>query len=716
MLRIVLRLMLGLLFRVRVTGNSAQLLHGRPLVVCNHDSLLDTLFLAAFLPGAPIMVMPRAIERHWSARLVRRIAECRTFGPGSSRVIKGLVRALRSGRPVVVFPQERVSTTGGIMKVYATAGLVAARADADIIPLRIRGTLYSRFSVTSSRWPRLWRPQVTLTVLPAVRLPQLLPGAVAPRRRQLAHAMQRILQCAAVDAEPRRALFTALLDAIELYGRRTRIIEDIRQQEQTYGELLKGSLALGRLTASFTASGECVGVLLPNVFANVCLVFGLASRGRVPAMLNYSSGAEAVRGACVTASIKTVITSRAFIEAARLEPLLQALDGRCEASPPGGRRVVYLEDLRAGLTLADRLWIAGALLWPRHALPAQDPAATAVVLFTSGSEARPKGVALSHGGMLSGMAQLHAVIDFGPDDRFLSALPMFHIFGLVSCTLMPLLSGARLFLHTNPLHYKAIPEFAYTRDCTYIFGTSTFLGNYARQAHPYDFYRARFVIAGGEKLNPEVEQLWQAKFGLRVYEGYGATECGPAMALNTPLAFCAGSVGRLLPGIESRIVPVPGIERGGALHVRGPNLMQGYYLHDRPGVLQPPGSEVGDGWYNTGDVVSLDDDGFLTVQGRIRRYAKVAGELVSLEHVEYIACQASPAYRHAALVEMTHVGESTVLMTTDPALDRIVLQHMARQIKAQELAVARRVVKVDTLPLLGSGKVDYVSLRQLVER
>ena len=707
MLRIVLRLMLGLLFRVRVTGNSDQLLRGRPLVVCNHDSLLDTLLLAAFLPGAPIVVIPRAIERHWSAHLVRRIAECRTFGPSSGRVIKGLVRALRSGRPVVVFPQERVSTTGGTMKVYATAGVVAARADADVIPLCIRGTLYSRFSVTSARWPRLWRPQVTLTVLPAVRLPQLPPGAVTPRRRQLADAMQRILQRAAVDAEPRRALFTALLDAIELYGRRTRIIEDVRQQEQTYGDLLKGSFALGRLTASFTASGECVGVLLPNVIASVCLVFGLASRGRVSAMLNYSSGAEAVRGACVTASIKTVITSRAFIGAARLEPLLQALDGR---------RVVYLEDLCAGLTLADKLWIAGALLWPRRALPAQDPAATAVVLFTSGSEARPKGVAISHNGMLSGMAQLHAVIDFGPDDRFLNALPMFHTFGLISCTLMPLLSGARLFLHTNPLYYKAIPEFAYTRDCTYIFGTSTFLGNYARQAHPYDFYRARFVIAGGEKLNPEVAQLWQARFGLRVYEGYGATECGPAMSLNTPLAFCAGSAGRLLPGIESRIVPVPGIENGGALHVRGPNLMQGYYFHDRPGVLQPPGSEVGDGWYNTGDVVSLDDDGFLNIQGRVRRYAKVAGELVSLEHVEYIACQASPAYRHAALVEMTHVGESTVLMTTDPALDRITLQQTARQIKARELAVARRIVKVDTLPLLGSGKVDYVSLKHLVER
>jgi acyl-[acyl-carrier-protein]-phospholipid O-acyltransferase/long-chain-fatty-acid--[acyl-carrier-protein] ligase len=250
-----------------------------------------------------------------------------------------------------------------------------------------------------------------------------------------------------------------------------------------------------------------------------------------------------------------------------------------------------------------------------------------------------------------------------------------------------------------------VPEYAYTRDCTYIFGTSTFLGNYARQAHPYDFYRARFIIAGDEKLNPEVSKLWFSKFGLRVYEGSGATECGPAMSLNTPLAFRDGSVGRFLSGIEYRIVPVPGIEQGGVLHVRGPNLMMGYMFSDASGVLQPPRSELGAGWYNTGDVVSVDDDGFVTIHGRVKRFAKIAGEMVSLERVEHIAYQASPAFKHAALVEMTHTGESTVLLTTDPQLDRIALMHTSRQLNIRELAVARRVMKVDTLPLLRQGRL-----------
>ena len=701
-MRALLRLLLGLLFRVQLTGHVSQLGRGRPLVVANHDSMLDALLVALFLPGDPLIVLPRVLSGHRLGRLLRRVADCAELGVAGDYTVRGLVQVVRSGRPVVVFPQDRVTTTGSTMKVYGAVALIAARADADIVPLRVEGTLYSHWSAVSKRWPRRLFPRVSLVVQPSTRFPSRA-GAGGARRRQLSEDLLRILQQSMANAAPRRALFDALLDAAELHGRRTRIIEDLRRQVNTYGDLVKGSLALGRLTARFTEPGERVGVMLPNLGATVCLVFGLASRGRAAAMLNYSSGIEALRTACAAASLRTVITSRAFIQAAHLDHLLPALEG-C--------RVVYLEDLRETMTLADKLWILKSLLRPRAALPAQDPASPAVVLFTSGSEARPKGVVLTHDTMLGVMAQLRAVIDFGPDDKYLNALPMYHTFGLIACTLMPLLTGTRLFLYTNPLHYKVIPEYAYTRDCTYIFGTSTFLGNYARQAHPYDFYRTRFIISGGEKLNPEVSKLWFSKFGLRVYEGYGATECGPAMSLNTPLAFRAGTVGRFLCGIEHRIIPVPGIEQGGVLHVRGPNLMQGYMFSDAPGVLQAPRSELGAGWYNTGDVVSVDDDGFVTIHGRVKRFAKIAGEMVSLERVEHIAYHASPEFKHAALVEMTQTGESTVLLTTDPKLDRITLLHSARELNTQDLAVARRVVKVDTLPLLGSGKVDYVTLKQ----
>jgi acyl-[acyl-carrier-protein]-phospholipid O-acyltransferase/long-chain-fatty-acid--[acyl-carrier-protein] ligase len=288
---------------------------------------------------------------------------------------------------------------------------------------------------------------------------------------------------------------------------------------------------------------------------------------------------------------------------------------------------------------------------------------------------------------------------------------LFHTFGLVAAALMPLITGTRLFLYVSPLRYRAIPELVYTSQATYLFGTTTFLSHYARQAHAGDFQSVRKVICGGEKLTRQVSDLGFEKFGLRVLEGYGATECGPAMALNTPLAYQRGSVGRFLPGIEHRIVPVPGIAAGGALFVRGPNLMSGYLLHENPGVLAPPHSAQGAGWHDTGDIVEMDSEGFVTIVGRTRRYVKIAGEMVSLDMIEHIASLASPQHRHAAnLDQSAGHGESTVLFTTDASLDRLILLRAVREFGASELLIARRIVVVSELPVLGAGKTDYVAL------
>ncbi|MGZ5167863.1 MAG: AMP-binding protein [Burkholderiales bacterium] len=708
MIHTLLRWLLGALLRVRVEGDLSVLRGGRKLVIANHDSLLDGVLLGLFLPGlATVVVTPEAL-RHPLVRLFRGTLRFLVLDPARPLAVKRLIRQVQRGEVVAIFPQGRVSTTGTTMKVYDSAGVIAARSNAKVVPVHISGTRQTHLSAVTGSWPRRLFPRVVLTIQPPVDVPPVSHRPVRERRRALADEMLKLMQRMMFDARRRQTLFDALVDAAELHGRSRTIIEDARKQPETYGTLLKTTLALARLTSRVSAEGETVGVMLPNLSTTVALVFALTATRRVAAMLNYSAGPEAVSAACAAAGIKTVITSRRFVEAARLEATARALHGI---------DLVYLEDLRARLQRRDKLWIAAALLRPRAAVPVQNPAAVAVVLFTSGSEARSKGVAISHDAMLANMAQMHAVIDFGPNDRYLNALPMYHTYGLTACTLMPILAGTPLFLYTTPLHYRLIPEFAYTRDCTYIFGTSTFLGHYARQAHPYDFYRVRVVVSGGEKLSREVAELWQTKFGLRVMEGYGATECGPTLSLNTPLNYREGTVGRLLPGIETRLVTVPGIARGGALHVRSAHLMTGYYFYEQPAVLHPPRSEVGLGWYNTGDVVEIDEDGYVTILGRVKRFAKIAGEMVSLELVERIAYAASSAHKHAATVEqISGSGESTILFTTDPRLDRMMLVRAARQIGAQDLAVARRIVKVASLPLLGSGKTDYVTLNRMAPK
>jgi acyl-[acyl-carrier-protein]-phospholipid O-acyltransferase/long-chain-fatty-acid--[acyl-carrier-protein] ligase len=700
-----LKLIVGMWLRVRIAGDPHAVC-GPSLVLANHDAWLDGLLLGLYLPGRPCVVMSKddlaTALNHWLARFFRH----RVLELSEPSTVKRVVRLLAAGETVILFPQGRVTTTTSAMKMYHSVATIAARSGVPIVPVRIEGLLYSRYGRAPGEFRRQWRPRVTIRVHAAERLPEFADARTRVKRQQVGDYLSAIMQRVAVESRQRQTLYEAFLGAVDLFGRHHLIVEDIRAKRESYGELLRVTLALGRMAGRIGTSGEIVGVLMPNLSTTACLLLGMSAAGRVPAMLNYTAGAEALRGACVAAGIHTVITSRRFIEAARLYPVLDAL---CN------QQILFVEDLRGEFGLFDKLWLITWARWrPRSILTAADPAATAVVLFTSGSEARPKGVALSHDALLANIAQMRAVIDFSPADRFLNALPMFHSYGLTACTLMPLVCGVGLYIYTSPLRYRVIPEIAYLRDCTFLFGTATFLARYAREAHPYDFYRVRCVISGAERLNPEVAKLWLDKFGLRVFEGYGATECAPVISLNTPLAFNANTVGRFLPQIEYQLVPVEGIPRGGRLHVRGPNIMRGYYFYDEPGVLQPPQSEVGSGWYDTGDVIDVDAGGYVTVLGRVRRFAKIAGEMVALEMVERVASHASPLHLHAAMVEViADSGEGTVLFTTDPNLTRATLQRSAQLLGSQELAVARRIEHVADLPLLGSGKTDYVMLKNL---
>ena len=698
------RIVLRLLFGVRVHGRLDR--HDKLLLVSNHQSFLDGALLGAFLPVMPVWLLHSTMARLWYFRIPMKLFPHLVVDTANPLAMKALVALVESGRPVLIFAEGRITVTGGLMKIYDGPAWVAARTGATVVPIHIDGPRYTGMGRMSGDFPRKWFPRITLTIGAPCKLEMPVARTAKLRRRLASERLRRIMQESMFAARKRTTLVEAFLDAIELHGRGRDMLEDIRQPDQTYGQLLKAALALGRIASKLTEEGEYVGVLMPNAGATACLVYGLMAQRRVPAILNYTSGLDGMQSACRMTRARLVITSRAFLEKARLEATVAKLEGV---------RVVCLEDLRPAFTLADKLWLVfWALRFPRRTVKPAKPEDPAVVLFTSGSEGRPKGVVLSHDSILANIAQVHAIFDVTSKDKFMSCMPMFHAFGLTIGMFLPFTCGARVYLYPSPLHYRIIPEMAYDRNCTILFATNTFLANYAKHAHPYDLRSLRITVAGAEKLSEDVRALYAGKFGIRILEGYGATECAPIVSVQTFLAFGAGTVGELLPGMEAKLEPMDGIEEGGLLHVRGPNLMLGYLRDSAPGKIDPPSSVFGEGWYATGDVVTIDDAGFLTLRGRVKRFAKVAGEMVSLETAEAIAVAASPNSRHAAVaVEEPGRGEVIVLYTEDASLKRDALKQAARDLGLPELALARRVVYLKPLPLLGNGKKDYVTLNRL---
>jgi acyl-[acyl-carrier-protein]-phospholipid O-acyltransferase/long-chain-fatty-acid--[acyl-carrier-protein] ligase len=733
-MRFLLRSLFRFLYGLRVHNEGVLLTRGPVLLLANHVSWWDWLFLGVCLENDWRFVTSGVTAKlSWIHKLI--MVNRRTFpvDMNSPYAVKHIAAYLHQGGRLVMFPEGRISATGSLMKLFEGTGFLLARTHAKVITGFIRGA--DRLPLSPNPNLKEWFPAVSVHFSQILSLPKPEHAHPAEVRAIVTDWLwdQMAKQQFETEMEWGPGTIPAAIIRQARKTRRRVIAQDVTLQSLTYGRMLTGAAALCAQWRELLDNGNPqVGVLLPNVNAVPVILLSLWMTQRIPAVLNYTMGPAGQLACCRLAELKQIITSKTFLERAQLDltPLQNA-----------GIKLIFIEDVRARIRLPDRL---KALLRARFGTdlqPKSRPDDIGLILFTSGSEGEPKGVALTHRNVLANIRQMLSVVDLMETDRFFNALPLFHTFGLTVGLILPLIQGTFVFLYLSPLHYRIVPAAFYNLNCTVLFGTNTFLAGYARKAHPYDFRSLRFVFAGAEKLQESTRSVWMDKFGARVLEGYGATECSPCVSVNVPMHCRPGSAGRFLPAMEYRLEEVEGItlsEPGkaypqsntvddsafhgsravaqtGRLYVRGPNVMKAYLNPAANAQFQALG-----GWYDTGDIAHVDQAGFVFILGRLKRFAKVSGEMISLAWVEDTLAESFPEYGHPLSIAVIAVpdetrGERLVAVTNEHNLTLERIRDALLSRGSGSLAVPKELQLIDELPRLGSGKINHRELEQLIQ-
>ena len=500
-------------------------------------------------------------------------------------------------------------------------------------------------------------------------------------------------------------------------------IADSTGQKLTYGRALTAVLLFAKQIRRRTPDERMIGLLLPASAGGAVANIATLAAGRIPVNLNFTAGEDSMAVAIERCGIRTIITSKKFLEKAGIS---------LKPTPPGSPapELVFLEDIRAGIGWADKLAAAvEARMMPLGALkkrygPVANKDALATVIFSSGSTGTPKGVMLSHRNILANIEGFADIFPMTADDCFIGVLPFFHSFGLTGTLWFPMLSGCAVVFHPNPMDAKVVGELAATFKGTMLIATPTFVNAYMRRCTKEQFANIHHVVVGAEKLRQPIANAFTAQFGIELTEGYGCTEMSPVVAVNTAHAGVAqpskqGTVGRAVKGVQAKVVDQhtgegPLVGREGLLLVKGDNLMLGYL-----GEPERTAEAIRDGWYQTGDIASIDEDGFITITDRLSRFSKIAGEMVphlkiedAINDVLGEACAAVTAVPDDAR------GERLVAFYTKMDVDPAHVWDQLSKTSLPKLWLPRRdnIFAIESLPTLGSGKLDLRGLRELAQR
>ena len=707
----IVRFLLRFLFRIiKIRVSGLNHIPGQGIFISNHESWLDPVVLFAFLPNNSVFLLHSKLYRNKWIQFFMRYAQKTEFNYMDAAEVKKVIALIKEGKSCVMFPEGCMTDTGDLMKVYEAPAVIADRTNAPLIPIWINGASYSPFAETDNHQPHRPFPKIKIKIGKPHQVQ--IDDNLRKNRDYLRDITYHLLNNMRFDAKfkDNLTLFHTLLRVSRIYGkiglfRRRKVLEDITRQPQSYMEILVKSYILGKKFTAFTQEKENVGILMPNSVATVVTFFGLSAYHRIPVMLNFSQGESVVASMCKTAVVKTVITSKAFIMKAKLESTVQCLTDN-------NVKIVYLEELAKTIKLKDK--IVGLIQYKMKKIPVEQKSdETAAILFTSGSEGFPKGVALSHKNFVSNVVQMSCSAYPTTQDLLFDCLPMFHSFGLCVGVFFPLFHGAKTFLFPSPLLYRTITELLYELKTTIMVGTNTFYKAYTKISHPFDFKTVRLCYAGAEAVQPETRQEMAERLGCLLMEAYGTTECSPVLCINNILFNKFGTLGKLVPSIEYKIEPVAGINVGGELCVKGPNVMMGYILPDNPGVIIP----VADGWYHTGDVVVVDELGFVKIVDRVKRFAKIGGEMISLTAVENIAQEIWGADDfHVGAIALPHPkkGEYIILVSNNKEASKEAFTAKVQEKGMSEMYIPSEFLYKEELPIFATGKADIPTLKKWV--